>query len=67
MKKGVGAEKKRFAYYQKHILVPFINDTRKVIDPEFDAKDPELTAVSWCDADLSQVHAITNDAKLFST
>jgi hypothetical protein len=65
MKKGVGAKKKTFAYYQKPILIPLINDTRKVIDPEFDAKDPELTAVYWCDGDLSQVHTITNDAKLF--
>ena len=64
MKNTPGAEKKRFAWYQKHILIRGVNDHRKHF-AGFDAGTgqecpDELTAVSWCDGDLSQIHAITN-------
>jgi hypothetical protein len=31
-----------------------------------DSRDGHLTAVTWCDGDLSQVHAIEKDNALFS-
>jgi len=67
MKDNEGAEKKRFEWYQNEILVKGVNDHRKKFN-EHDASTSKecpvnLTACSWCDGDLSQIHAITNGAK----
>ena len=54
-----------------HVIIPFINDTKKQINEYFDIDDgtvpDELTAVSWCDGHLPQVRPLTHDSKLFST
>ena len=65
-----GAEKKKFRWYQDTILIPGINAQRLHHD-NFDASKgldiPDaLTAVSWCDGDLSQIDAITNSIPLFA-
>ena len=65
-----GAEKKKFRWYQDNILIPGINAQRLHHDNFDAAKGLEipdsLTAVSWCDSDLSQVDAITNSIPLFT-
>ena len=65
-----GAEKKKFRWYQDTILIPGIN-TQRLHHDNFDASKgleiPDaLTAVSWCDGDLSQIDAITNSIPLFA-
>ena len=50
---------RRYELYQKEILIPFVNQTRREYD-SFDVDDegeiPEkLTAVSWFDGDLCQI------------
>ncbi len=57
-----GAEKKRFQWIRENVLFPFINWGRKEYD-DFDVNSSapmgdELTAVSWCDGDHSQIDTI---------
>ena len=65
-----GSEKKKFRWYQDTILIPEIKAHRLRHD-NFDSSTgleiPEaLTAVSWCDGDLSQIDAIKNSISLFA-
>jgi hypothetical protein len=59
-----GAEKKRFQWIRENVLFPFINWGRKDYDDfDVDSKAPmgdELTAVSWCDGDHSQIDTIVS-------
>ena len=70
MRSSEGAEKERFKYYQEHILIPGIHQQRKKYC-DFDINDgeeipDELTAVAWCDGDLSQIYATVNDIDQFT-
>ena len=70
MRSEKGADKARFKYYQDNILIPFINDSRKEYD-DFDSTagtniPSTLTAVSWCDGDLSEIASIVGDVTNFS-
>ncbi|KAL7498904.1 hypothetical protein ACHAWT_008594 [Skeletonema menzelii] len=65
MRKMEGADRTRYEYYQREVLIPFINGVRKELD-DFDASagtsiPKELTAVSWCDGDLAQIATIVSD------
>ena len=65
MRNSEGAEKERFKYYQEHILIPGIHQQRKKYC-DYDINEGEgipheLTAVAWCDGDLSQIYATVND------
>ena len=65
VRRGSGVNKMRFQFYQKHVLLPYINLLRKEY-AGFDISNgtsipDELTAVSWCDGDLSQLHSVTNE------
>ncbi len=59
-----GAEKKRFQWIRENVLFPFINWGRKDYnDFDVDSGAPmgdELTAVSWCDGDHSQIDNIVS-------
>ncbi len=59
-----GAEKKRFKWIRENVLFPFINWGRKDYDDfDVDSGAPmgdELTAVSWCDGDHSQIDTIVS-------
>jgi hypothetical protein len=59
-----GAEKKRFQWIRENVLFPFINWGRKDYDDfDVDSSAPmgdELTAVSWCDGDHSQIDTIVS-------
>jgi hypothetical protein len=64
-----GAEKKRFRWYQQEILMPGINDHWKRF-ANFDASTTssmpdKLTAVTYCDGDVSQIDAIKSSIDLF--
>ena len=56
--------KKRFQWIRENILFPFINWGRKDYDDfDVDSGAPmgdELTAVSWCDGDHSQIDTIVS-------
>ena len=67
MRNTEGAEKQRFKWYQNNILIPGINNQRKVyFDYDGDGDIPvKLTACSWCDGDLSQIEAIKEDIQEF--
>ena len=70
MRDSAGAEKQRFKWYQEEILFPGINGHRQEFG-KFDASSgreipDKLTAVSWCDGDLSQIHSITNSVRRLS-
>ena len=65
-----GHDKERFEFYQKNVLLPFINSLHKEY-VDFDISDStsipdELTAVAWCDDDLPQVNAMINDHDFFT-
>mmetsp|Transcript_22807 Transcript_22807/g.34556 ORF Transcript_22807/g.34556 Transcript_22807/m.34556 type:complete len:638 (+) Transcript_22807:612-2525(+) len=65
MRKMEGADRIRYEYYQREVLIPFINGVRKELD-DFDASagtsiPKKLTAVSWCDGDLAQIATIVSD------
>jgi hypothetical protein len=67
-RKGNGNDKKRFQYYQKNVLIPYINWLRKEF-AGYNIEDgttipDELTAVAWCDGDASQLNSMTNEYKL---
>jgi hypothetical protein len=69
MRNTVGAEKKRFLWYQRTILFPGINDHFKWF-AKFEASSmssipDKLTAVSYCDGDFSQIEAIKLSIDLF--
>jgi len=66
MRDTVGAAEKKFKWYHDEVLIPGIKAQRKHF-AGFDSTSGEpvpdnLTAVSWCDGDLSQVKAITDSA-----
>jgi hypothetical protein len=64
-----GCEQKRFEYYQKHVLMPWIDELRKECgyDAESGLAVPdELTAVSWKDGDISQINAIAKDHQIYT-
>ena len=66
MRDTPGASEMKFKWYHKNILIPGIKAQRKHFG-NFDSApgEPipdELTAVSWCDGDLSQIKAITDMA-----
>ncbi len=68
MRKGNGNDKKRFQYYQKNVLIPYINWLRKEF-AGYNIEDgttipDELTAVAWCDGDVSQLNSMTNEYKI---
>jgi hypothetical protein len=70
MRSGGGVDKMRFQFYQKHVLIPYINWLRKEY-AGFDISDEsnipdELTAVSWCDGDLSQLYSVTNEHSMLN-
>jgi hypothetical protein len=69
MRNTVGAEKKRFLWYQRTILFPGINDHRKRFAkfeaPSMSSIPDKLTAVSYCDGDFSQIEAIKLSVDLF--
>ncbi len=55
-----GHDKERFEFYQKNVLLLFINSLHKEY-VDFDISDGtsipnELTAVTWCDGDLPQYY-----------
>ena len=63
-------DKERFEFYQKNVLLQFINSLHLEY-ADFDVSDGtsilnKLTAVAWCDGDLLQVNAIINDHGLFT-
>ena len=62
MRNTEGAEKEYFQWYQDTILLPGINDHRKQFGKYDDKSGREcpdkLTAVTWCNGDLSQISAI---------
>ncbi len=69
MQNTEGAKKKRFKWYQQEILIPGINDHRRVYG-KFDASSGssipnKLTAVAYCDGDISQINVIKNSINLF--
>ena len=70
MKSTEGAEKKRFEWYQREVLIKGVNDHRHTFagyDASTSSDCPDnLTAVSWCDGDLSQIHAITKGTEELS-
>ena len=70
MRNTEGAEKECFKHYQEHILIPGINHQRKKYC-DYDINEgeeipDELTAVAWCDGDLSQIYATVNDVDQFT-
>jgi len=70
MRNTEGAKKERFKYYQEHILIPGIHQQRKKYC-DYDINEgeeipDELTAVAWCDGDLSQIYATVNDVDQFT-
>lgn len=60
-----GAEKARFKWIRENLLFPFVNWARKEYDGfDVDTGAPisdDLTAVSWCDGDNSQIDSIVCD------
>jgi hypothetical protein len=69
MRNTEGAKKKSFRWYQQKILLPGINNHRKQY-AKFDASSGspipnKLTAITYCDGDLSQVDAIKTSIDLF--
>jgi hypothetical protein len=70
VRRGSGVDKMRFHFYQKHVHVPYINMLRKEyagFDTTVGSNIPdELTAVSWCDGDLSQLYSFTNEHSMLS-
>ena len=61
------AEVKLFEFYNKHILLPFIEDCRKKYFHGYKTGDnvlPHMTAVSWNDGALTQMAAITCEENL---
>ncbi len=69
MRNTDGAEKARFRYYQEHILIPGINPQRKIycnFDIATGTTIPNMvTAVAWCDGDMSQINAIKRSVDLY--
>jgi hypothetical protein len=65
-----GAKKECFKHYQEHILLPGINQPcKKYCDFNINTGEEipdRLTAVAWCDGDLSQIDAIRKYIDLFS-
>jgi hypothetical protein len=64
------AEKKRFRWSQQEILMPGINNHWKRF-AKFDAStmtstQDKMTAVTYCDGDFSQIHAIKSSIDLFT-
>ena len=62
-----GHDKERFEFYQKKMLLPFIDSLHEEY-ADFDISDGssilnELTAVALCNGDLPQVNALINDHK----
>jgi hypothetical protein len=70
VRRGGGVDKMRFQFYQKHVLIPYINWLRKEyagFDISVGSNIPdELTAVSWCDGDLSQLYSVTNEHSMLN-
>jgi hypothetical protein len=69
MQNTEGAKEKRFKWHQQEILIPGINDHRRVYG-KFDASSgssipDKLTAVAYCDDDISQINVIKNSINLF--
>jgi hypothetical protein len=69
MRNTEGAKKKRFKWYQQEILIPGINYHCQVYG-KFDASSGssipnKLTAVAYCDGDISQINVIKNSIDLF--
>ena len=67
---GSGQDQIRFEFYQSNALLPLINSLKKEYS-NFDISDgisipDKLTAASWCDGDLPQVHAIVGNHNLFA-
>ncbi len=64
-----GAKKACFRYYQEHILIPGINLQCKNYcnyDIAAGMTIPDaLTAVAWCDGDMSQIDAIKHSVDLY--
>ena len=62
MRNTEGAEKEYFQWYQDTVLLPGINDHHKQFDKYDDKSGREclnkLTAVTWCNGDLSQISTI---------
>ena len=57
-----GGDIQRFKIYRDEILLPFISKSREEFSGfwrEGMPIPPELTAISWCDGDLSQISNIT--------
>ena len=70
MRKGEGAEKKRFEWIREHILFPFIDWCRKKYD-NFDKSlgvplSEDLRAISWVDGDNSQINTIISEEGIAS-
>ncbi len=64
-----GAKKKRFRWYQQEILLPGINDHCKWF-VKFDASTisstlDQMTAVTYCDGEFSQIDVIKSSINLF--
>ena len=62
-------DKQRFKYYRDKILLPFVKQSRQEYDgyneEECGTIPKELSAVSWCDGDLSQIASVIEDLPLF--
>ncbi len=71
MRNTEGAKKTCFRYYQEHILIPEINLQRKnycIFDIAAGTIIPDsVTAVAWCDGDMSQIDAIKHSVDLYVT
>jgi hypothetical protein len=70
MRNTEGAKKACFRYYQEHILILGINMQRKKyskFDIEAGSTIPDkLTAVAWCDRDMSQIDAIKKSVEVYT-
>jgi hypothetical protein len=64
-----GSKKKRFKWYQQEILIPGYNYHCRVygkFDASSDSSIPnKLTAVAYCDGDISPINVIKNSIDLF--
>ena len=59
----------RYSYYQKEVLVPFIQRSRTDFDEYVDSTPipNTLTASSWCDGDIKQIQSIVSDDNILNS
>ena len=71
MRGGEKVDKERYKLYRDKIFLPYVNDTRNKYDSFLhDGITPipdALTAVSWCDGDISQIANIVEDIDVYTS